>query len=123
MSDPEGSLASPLEVLECRGDLAAQVKAVVTAGADYDVDAYVLGIPFNMDGTEGPQAKITRAFGVQLAIATGRRIYEWDERLSSHGADVYLADRDLTRKKKKARRDALAAQIILQAFLDAQANA
>ena len=120
LSDPGGKIASPLAVLQPRGDLDAQVRAVIAAGIEHDVERYVLGIPLNMDGTEGEQAKLTRAFGALLGRQSGKEVVERDERLSSRGADEHLAAAELTYKKRKARRDALAAQIILQGFLDAE---
>jgi putative Holliday junction resolvase len=107
-------------MIERRGDLARHVAETIAAGEEYAVNAYVLGIPFNMDGSVGKQVKITRDFGRRLAVASKRPVHEWDERLSSKAADVHLAETGLTLKKRKARRDALAAQIILQTFLDAQ---
>lgn len=120
LSDEDGSIASPLSVIERKGDVEAQARAVIAAGEEYDAAEYVLGLPLNMDGTVGDQAKLTQRFGNLLGSLSGRSVHEWDERLSSLGADAMLADRDLTYKKRKARRDALAAQIILQSFLDAQ---
>ena len=119
LSDPGGTIASPLAVLQPRGDLDAQVRAVIAAGVEHDVELYVLGIPLNMNGSEGQQARLTRAFGALLGRQSGKEVVECDERLSSRGADEHLAAADLTYKKRKARRDALAAQIILQGFLDA----
>ena len=120
ISDPAGIIASPLEVLTHRGAPAVAAQLAIAAGADYDVDAYVVGRPLNMDGTESEQTRITRGFSRQLAEQSGRPVHEWDERLSSLGADEYLAQGDLTRKRRRARHDAVAAQIILQGFLDAQ---
>ncbi len=119
MSDADEGIASPLSVVQARGkDLETQVREVIAAGEEYGVEAYVLGIPINMDGSEGDQVKLTRRFGTRLAEATGRPVHEWDERLSSLQADEYLAHTELTSARRKARRDALAAQVILQSFLD-----
>ncbi len=122
VGDTEGAIASPLVVLSIRG-VAEQVRAVVREGEAYDVVAYVLGMPFNMDGSAGTQANVTRKFGEELARQTGRDVFEWDERLSSKGADEYLRAAELTYGKRKVRRDAVAAQIILQSFLDARMSA
>lgn len=120
VSDVGGCIASPLSVIVSQGDLAAQVREVMAAGREYEVEAYVLGLPLNMDGSVGRQAELTRAFGDLLARVSGLEVHYWDERLSSHGADVYLSEAALTSKKRRARRDAVAAQIILQSFLDAR---
>ncbi len=119
MGDSEGRIATPLRVITGISDRARQADEIIAAGREFAVDAYVLGIPYNMDDSEGRQAKLTRSFGKLLAERAGQAVYAWDERLSSHGADDCMAGSDLTHKKKKARRDALAAQIILQMFLDA----
>jgi len=120
VGDTEGRIATPLRVIVRGGRPTDDAAQIISAGDEYAVDAYVLGIPFNMDGSEGPQAKLTRAFGALLAERCSRPVHAWDERLSSRGADENLIELDLTHKKKKARQDALAAQIILQAFLDGQ---
>ncbi len=123
VSDPLGSLASPFKTVPAQGTPPQHVQDVVdSATAEFDVDEWVVGHPLNMDGTVGPQAKLTRTFARRLAGATGAPVHLWDERLTSSQADRHLAAAGLTRKKKKARRDAVAAQIILQSFLDAHAN-
>ncbi|MEM1186329.1 MAG: Holliday junction resolvase RuvX [Planctomycetota bacterium] len=79
----------------------------------------VIGLPLNMDGTEGARAKLTRAFAQRLSDRTGRPIEMHDERRTSLQADERLARTGLTHKQKKLRRDAIAASAMLQAFLDA----
>jgi putative Holliday junction resolvase len=83
---------------------------------------WFLGLAKNMDNSEGTQAKLCRTFGQALGLASGKRVHYFDERLSSRAADELLRPADLTRKKKKGVRDSVAAQIILQGFLDAQSN-
>ena len=78
---------------------------------------FVLGLPLNMDDSEGPRAKLVRAFGERLAAATGMLVQLQDERLTSSEADWAMAQSGLTRKQKKARRDAIAAAAILNDFL------
>jgi putative Holliday junction resolvase len=75
-----------------------------------------------MDDTEGPQGKLARRFAADLAEQTGLDVRLWDERLSSFHADNALSQ-TYTRKKKRARQDAIAAAAILQDFLDAGAPA
>ena len=120
IGDPGGSIASPLTTLMVRGQAADHARDVIAAVEEYDVGQWVVGLPLNMDGTEGPQAKTTRAFAGQLGKLSGKQVHLWDERLSSRTADEYLAEAELTRKKRKARRDRVAAQVILQTFLDAR---
>jgi putative Holliday junction resolvase len=73
-----------------------------------------------MDGTESDQTRLTRTFIKSLASKAPGPVHEWDERLSSAAADALLAQRGLTRKKRRARHDALAAQVILAGFLEAR---
>jgi len=78
----------------------------------------VIGLPFNMDGTEGPRAKLVREFAARLARRVPRPIHFQDERLTSAAADWSMARSGLTRQQKKDRRDALAAATLLQDFLN-----
>ncbi|MHC4966570.1 MAG: Holliday junction resolvase RuvX [Planctomycetota bacterium] len=106
---PAGALATPPG-----GDLvAAALKAIEAHGPD----AIVLGLPLNMDGTEGPRARQARAFGRQLGERTDRPIHYQDERLTTHAADQQLAGSGRTHKEKKELRDTLAAAEILRDFL------
>ena len=77
----------------------------------------VVGLPLNMDDSEGPRAKLVRVFAERLAFASGRLVHVFDERLTSHAADAAMARSGLTHKQKKARRDAIAAAAILNDFL------
>ena len=122
IGDDDAKIASPLNTIEVRGDLASHVQAVLTAVEKYDVDAFVIGLPLNMDGSEGEQAKVTQTFGAELARRTGLPVHYFDERLSSHAAQELLQPAELTRKKRKAVEDSVAGQVILQAFLDARPN-
>ena len=79
----------------------------------------VLGLPMNMDGTEGKAATKARAFGAALTQRTGRAVHFQDERLTSADADWSMARSGMTHKEKKQRRDALAAAAILRDFLGA----
>ena len=122
VSDPSGTIASPLKTLPAAGSCDEQVRDVIDGAKDFDIDEWVVGLPVNMDGTSGPQAKLAERFARQLADATGAPVRLWDERLSSYEADSRLARSGLTHKKKKRRRDAIAAQVILQSYLDAHAH-
>ena len=120
VSDPDATIASPLRTIQSRGDAGQDAMAVAAVAREYEVDELVVGLPLNMDGTEGEQAKICRTFGEALQRETGLPVSYCDERLSSFAADELLRPAELTRKKKKARRDRIAAQITLQSFLDAR---
>ncbi len=77
----------------------------------------VIGLPLNMDGTEGPRAKLVRSLAARLADRTRLTVRFQDERLTSADADWSMAQSGLTHRQKKARRDALAAAAILRDFL------
>lgn len=78
----------------------------------------VIGMPLNMDGTEGPRAHFVRAFATKLATRLDRPIVLVDERRTSKAADERMAQSGLTHKQKKQRRDAIAAASIAQLYLD-----
>ncbi len=120
VGNTDGGIASPLATVQVRGSLADQIEAVVAYARQYEVSAFVVGLPLNMDDTEGPQARVTRRFGRELTRCTGQTVHYFDERLSSITADELLGQGELSRKKRKARHDRVAAQVILQGFLDAQ---
>ena len=117
IGDDETRLASPLTVLQvARGE--ALIDAIGRVVKEQAPDAIVLGLPLNMDGTEGPQAKLTREFGEQLHKRCGLRVHYHDERLTSFAADQQMAGTGRTHKQKKRLRDALAAAEILRDFLE-----
>ena len=118
ISDAERRLASPLAVYERRGREADAVYFRTLIEAE-EVGALVVGMPVHLDGREGQKAIEARAFGVWLAEATGLPVTFWDERFSTVEAESALWQAGLTHKKRKARRDRVAAQILLQAYLDA----
>ncbi|MCB9838323.1 MAG: Holliday junction resolvase RuvX [Phycisphaeraceae bacterium] len=86
---------------------------------EFGPDELVLGLPLNMDGSEGPQAKAVREFGAALAERSGLEVRYQDERLTSAEAEWTLAGSGRTHGQKKALRDALAAAAILRDYLDA----
>jgi putative Holliday junction resolvase len=82
------------------------------------VVGFVLGLPLNMDGSEGPRAQATRAFARNLAKVTALPIALWDERLSTAAVERVLIEADASRRKRKAVIDQHAAAYILQGALD-----
>ncbi|MBN1456547.1 MAG: Holliday junction resolvase RuvX [Sedimentisphaerales bacterium] len=112
--DAEEVVASPLCLIEDQSSLLAQIKKIIH---DEQVGGVVVGLPLNMDDTEGPKAKQIRAFAKELGDNVELPIYFQDERLTSFNAEKKLAG-EYTRKKKKKRIDAIAAAGILQAFLE-----
>ena len=111
-------IVSPLKVLQSAGNQEQDARQILEVADEYGADAVVLGLPLNMDGTEGPQAKFSRQLAEAVREQGDLPVYLHDERLTSRAADSQLVDgRRLSRKKKKARHDAVAAQILLQSFL------
>ncbi len=111
----EDGIAMPLAVLPAKP--AENLFRKITAFTEeYGVCGIVVGWPVNMDGSHGPQAVKARDFAVELAEATGLDVRLWDERLSSFQADQMLAGQ-MTRKKRRARQDAVAAATFLGEFL------
>lgn len=119
VSDELGLTAQGLPTLERRGpkkDLAALAERV----AEYSIERFVIGLPLNMDGSEGPRADFTRKFGASLEEATHLPVIYWDERLTTVAAHRALTELDASRKKRKEVIDQVAAVLILQGWLDAQ---
>jgi len=113
--DPNETIASPLTVLQSQESLPEKIARIVK---DESVEAIVLGLPLNMDGSEGPQAQIVMKFADRLQAYLKIPVYFQDERLSSFGAEEKLAPANLTKAEKKKRLDAVAAAEILEAFLE-----
>jgi putative Holliday junction resolvase len=110
-------VVSPLAVLQGQKGLIEKIRQVVAAE---NVEAIVLGLPLNMDGSEGPQAQRVRTFAGQLQRQVGVPVHFQDERLSSFGAEEKLQEIGLRRGKRQTRLDALAAAEILETFLEGQ---
>jgi putative holliday junction resolvase len=118
VSDPDRKLAFPLATYARRGPDkdAAYFRTVV---AEEAIAALVVGLPVHLSGREGQKAIEARAFGQWLAATTGLPVVFWDERFTTVEAESALWNAGLTHKKRKARRDRVAAQMLLQAYLDA----
>ena len=117
LSNLEQTIATPLELLT-RRDERQDIRALQKAARDYSVTGLVVGLPVHMSGDEGEKAKEARAFGRWAAAAVNLPVAYCDERYTSAMADEQLRAAELSPKQRKARRDMLAAQILLQAFLD-----
>jgi putative Holliday junction resolvase len=118
VSDVDRIIASPLAIHQREGPEqdARYFRGLVQEEAIAEI---VLGLPVHLDGREGQKAIETRTFGKWLAETTGVPIIFWDERFSTVEAEGYLLAAGLTSKRRKARRDQVAAQILLQSYLDA----
>lgn len=119
LSDPEGILAISLTVLERRGD-ASDIDRVLALARENEVGRIVVGLPRSLDGSLGPQARTTQAFIQELARRSEIPVVSWDERFSTVAAEKMLRAAGVKSRKRKEHRDAVAAALILQAFLDSQ---
>lgn len=117
ISDDSLMIASPLDTIR-RTKFTKDAEALMTFVADYAVGGIVLGLPVNMDGTEGPRCQSTRQFGANLAGKTDIPIGFWDERMSTQAMERHLIAQDVTRKRRSEVIDKMAAQFILQGALD-----
>lgn len=120
LGDSLTRMAMPVEVLHVpRGP--ALLEAIAKAVRAHAPDAIVMGLPLNMDGTEGPAVEQARAFAAEVRARTGLEVHLQDERLTSYEADQRMARTGRTHGEKKELRDALAAAALLEDFLRASA--
>lgn len=117
MSDELGFTAQPLETLVSKGT-EADLERIATLVNRFQAEEIVIGIPLNMNGTEGPEAKKVRAIAERIAERVQVPVREWDERLSTVAAERALLEADVSRSKRRKVIDKLAAVIILQGYLD-----
>jgi putative Holliday junction resolvase len=116
-SDPDRKLATGVETI-ARKTFTADAARVLALAAERSAVGFVLGLPINMDGSEGPRAQSTRAFARNFGKLTELPIALWDERLSTVAVERELIAADVSRKKRAAVIDQHAAAFILQGALD-----
>jgi putative holliday junction resolvase len=119
--DPDRRVATPVETI-MRKRFALDAGRILALAAERRAAGVVLGLPINMDGSEGPRAQSTRAYARNLAKLTELPIALWDERLSTAAVERALIAADASRAKRKAVIDAHAAAYILQGALDRLAH-
>ncbi|WP_417424021.1 Holliday junction resolvase RuvX [Hoeflea sp.] len=117
VSDLSLRLASPRPMIK-RKKFTLDAVAMLAAFERDRVGAAVIGLPVNMDGSEGPRVQATRAFVRNMAEKSDLPFVFWDERLSTVAAERALIEMDVSRKKRKERIDSAAASFILQGALD-----
>ncbi|MCG6903161.1 MAG: Holliday junction resolvase RuvX [Rhodobacter sp.] len=117
VSDAMRGVASPLETIR-RKKFGLDAARLLAIAAKRDIAGLVLGLPFNMDGSEGPRCQSTRAFARNLERLTPLPIAFWDERLSTVAAERALLEADTSRKRRSEVIDHVAAGYILQGVLD-----
>ena len=116
-SDPDRRVAAPVETIS-RQRFSVDAQRILDLAAERRAAGLVLGLPINMDGSEGPRAQATRAFARNLARLTALPIALWDERLSTAAAERALIAADASRAKRRSVIDQHAAAYILQGALD-----
>ena len=117
VSDGLRQVATPLTTVK-RKKFGADAAALLAVVEDRGIAGIVLGLPRNMDGSEGPRCQSTRAFARNLSALTDLPIGFWDERLSTVAAERALLEADTTRKRRAEVIDHVAAGVILQGMLD-----
>ena len=117
VSDEGWRIATPLQTIR-RTKFGADSKALLDLATRYNVAAFVVGLPLNMDGSSGPRAQSTRDFARNMAKLSERPMVAWDERWSTVAAERALIETDTSRAKRRESIDKMAATIILQGALD-----
>ena len=117
ISNSNWTIASPVDTIR-RKKFTLDVKEMLAFAEKELVAGLVIGLPLNMDGSEGPRAQATRAFIRNLRPFCDLPVLYWDERLSSYAAEQAMLEADMSRKKRARNIDQIAASIILQGCLD-----
>lgn len=119
LSDEAGIISMPLCVIRVQNkrQVLSEIQRICR---EKNVEKIVVGMPLNMDGTKGASAETVSLFVKQLQERISVPVEFWDERLSSKAAERVLIDSDVSRSKRKEVIDKLAAQVVLQSYLDAQ---
>ncbi len=125
LSDPGGLMAFPHETLTYAGKMGVALDAVVAALSGFELEAVVVGMPYNMDGTQGKQAERTASFIGELRqrLPEGVLVTSWDERLTSIQAGRVLTEGGVKARSHKGKLDKIAAALILQGWLDCRQGA
>lgn len=116
VSDPTGTLCTPLETLQAVDD-ETDVRRIVEIAAKEEAVRIVVGLPINMDGTYGPAARRMQALCGKLRRATAIPVAAWDERLTSFEAETRLRAGGVKPSRQRHRVDAAAAALILEGYL------
>lgn len=117
VSDTTFTIATPVETLR-RGKFTADAERLKRLAAEHNVGGFVIGLPINMDGSEGPRCQSVRAFANNLLGKFDLPLGFWDERLSTAAVTRTMIEADLSRSRRAELVDKLAAAYILQGYLD-----
>ena len=120
VSDPLGITAQPVEIVRRKSEskLRQTLARIEELAKEYRAESFVLGLPKNMNNTEGERVEKTKAFGEMLERRTGLPVHYWDERLTTVAAEQILMESGVRRENRKAVIDKVAAGLILQGYLD-----
>lgn len=116
LSDPTGTICTPLMTLDARGAPRDQQR-IADLAAEHDAEVIVVGLPINMDGSYGPAARGAQAFCRMLRSLTDLPVVTYDERLTSHEAESRLRAAGVQPSREKGRIDSAAAALILESYL------
>jgi putative Holliday junction resolvase len=119
LSDEGAVIASPRETLERKGSQ-KDIAHLLELARREEVSEIVVGMPWKLDGSSGPQAEKVSRFVEALRAATSIPVLTWDERLSTVGAERAMIEADVSRAKRRGAVDRVAAALILQGYLDAR---
>jgi len=117
VSDPLGIIAQGVTVIT-RKNLEADLKEIEKIIGEYKAESVVVGMPINMDGTKGKSAEKVNEFVETLKSRLSIPVYTYDERLSTKESEKFLISADVSRKKRKSVIDKMAAQLILESYLE-----
>ena len=118
VSDPMGITAQPLETVERNGQ-GSEWRRFEELVTEYEPSEAIIGLPVNMNGTEGPSAEAARIFGRTFSRKyPDVQVYFQDERLTTAASERLLIDAGMRREKRRKKRDIIAAALILQSWLD-----
>lgn len=122
VSDRSGTIASPLTVIQRSGSTQRDHQVIARLIVDEEAEALVVGLPLNMNGSEGPAAKAAIREAKALATVVGVPVYTIDERRSTVTADQAMMEAGLNAIERRARVDKVAAAVFLQQWLERRAN-
>jgi putative Holliday junction resolvase len=123
LSDQSGTIAQALKVYSATGSRARDIAEIKELVRQFEVSRVVVGLPKNLDGSIGPKAQEIMHFAEDIGRAAGVPVDLWDERFSTDEAHRIFDMASIKRKKRRGSIDMMAAQIILQGYLDAQGHA
>lgn len=118
LSDTRRKIATPYKTIHSKGNKRRDAQEVICLLEEMNAGGIIIGLPLNMNGTEGERCRETRAFVREILLLDDSPVLLWDERLSTKAVEGFMIEGDLTRKKRKKVIDKTAASFILQGVLD-----